>query len=43
MTINFIKNSNNIFLNKILTDGIYVNNIFHTGNLYKTVDSLSNF
>ena len=43
MTINFIKNSKNIHLNKLLTDGIYVNNIFHTGNLYKTVDSLSNF
>ena len=43
MTINFIKNSNNINLNKILTDGIYVNNIFHTGNLYKTFDSLSKF
>lgn len=43
MTINFIRNSKNSLLNKILTDGIYVNNIFHTGNLYKTVDSLSKF
>ena len=43
MTKNFIKNSNNSFLNKILTDGIYVNNIFHTGNLYEIFDSLSNF
>ena len=42
-TINFIKNSKNIHLNKILNDGLYVNNIFHTGNLYKTVDSLSKF
>ncbi len=43
MTTNFIKNSNNSHLNKILTEGIYVNNIFHTGNLYETVDSLSKF
>ena len=43
MTINFIKNSENIYLNKLLTDGICVNNIFHTGNLYNIVDSLSNF
>ena len=43
MTIKFIKNSNNTYLKKILTDGIYVNNIFHTGNLYKTFDSLSKF
>ena len=43
ITVNFIKNSKNIHLHKILTDGIYVNNIFHTGNLYKTVDSLNNF
>ena len=43
ITINFIKNSDNINLNKILTDGIYVNNIFHTGSLYKTFDSLSKF
>ena len=43
MTIKFIKNSNNINLKKILTHGIYVNNIFHTGNLYKTFDSLSKF
>ena len=43
MTIDFIENSNNSHIKKILTDGIYVNNIFHTGNLYKTVDSLSKF
>ena len=43
MTINFIKNSKNIFLNKLLTEGIYLNNIFYIGSLYKTVDSLSNF
>ena len=43
MTKNFIKNSNNSHLKKILTEGIYVNNIFHTGNLFKTVDSLSKF
>ncbi len=43
ITINFIKNSNNINLNKILTDGIYVNNIFHTGSLYKTFESLCKF
>ncbi len=42
-TKNFIKNSKNIHLNKILNDGLYVNNIFHTGNLYKIVDNLSKF
>ncbi len=43
MTINFIKNSKNTYLNQILSDGMYVNNIFHTGNLYKTFDSLMKF
>ncbi len=42
-TIKFINNSNNTYLKKILTDGIYVNNIFHTGNLYETFDSLYKF
>ncbi|MBO8223266.1 hypothetical protein CUB78_06570 [Prochlorococcus marinus str. XMU1401] len=43
MTTNFIKNSKNTYLNQILSDGMYVNNIFHTGNLYKTFDSLMKF
>ncbi len=43
MAINFIKNSENFHLKKILNDGIYVNNIFHTGNLYSTVESLGKF
>ena len=41
--INYIENSNNCNLKKLLKEGISVNNLFHTGNLYKNVLSLSNF
>ena len=40
---NYIENSNNGNLKKLLKKGISVNNLFHTGNLYKIVLSLSNF
>ena len=43
MTIKLIENSNNGSLKKLLRDGIYVNNIFHTGSLYKIIDILSKF
>ena len=43
IAINFIENSNNGNLKELLKDGIYVNNLFHIGNLYKTVLSLSEF
>ena len=43
IAINFIKNSNNNNLKKLLKSGFYVNNFFHTGSLYKTVESLCEF
>ena len=43
MTINFIENSNNSNLKRLLNDGVYVNNIFHTGSLYRIIDSLYEF
>ena len=39
--IKYIENSKNENLKKLIKDGISVNNLFHTGNLYKTVLSLS--
>ena len=43
MTINLIENSNNGNLEKLLKEGIYVNNIFHTGSLYNIIEILSKF
>ena len=43
MTIKFIENSDNSNLKQLLWEGIYVNNLFHTGNLYKIIESLSKF
>ncbi len=38
-----IENSNNSNLKNLLEKGIYVNNIFYTGSLYQTVESLGKF
>ena len=39
-TVNFIENSNNLTL-KLLNDGVYVNKIFNTGNLYEIFQNLN--
>ncbi len=43
LAINYIENSNNINLKKMLNDGMYVNNLFHTGSLHNNVQSLCKF
>ncbi|MDC3029610.1 hypothetical protein OA176_01260 [Prochlorococcus sp. AH-716-P13] len=41
-TVNYIERSNNITLKKLLNDGVYVNEIFNTGNLYEIFQNLKN-
>ena len=41
-TVNYIERSNNLTLKKLLNDGVYVNKIFNTGNLYEIFQNLKN-